>query len=488
MPIFTNRPHRAALLLTLAGLGGGLPLMAQSLGVSARQSKAPADPNSPLLYRQDSSDEDWSFLGDPSAHADAFGAFKYLPLGPESWYLSFGGSLRSTDEYYRNYNWGKGPQGPDGDYLQRLMGHADVHFGDHLRLFSELDSSLEFGRTGLPTVLAEDKLDFSQLFFELNPLKSGDATDTPLSVRVGRQELNFGVGSLVATRDLNVRRPFDGIKFAFRQDGWRVDLFAVRPVVQQPDLFFSGAPNPNQTFWGIWATKANVMGFVDQLDLYYLGLDRENAVFQQGTADERRHTLGFNAHERVDGVSFFQEGDLQFGTFGSDGLLAWKFVQGMSYSVPEISLSPTFGLQGAVASGDSQKNADLGTFYPIFPKGVYYGYLLFTSGSANIMLVHPSVTLQLSKRLTLDVDCFFLWRESLSDGIYSQAGMFLRPGQTTQSRYIGTIQDLSFGWRLDGHTMVGIIAAYNEVGPYLRETQPPGKNAAYLSSTISYKF
>jgi hypothetical protein len=34
--------------------------------------------------------------------------------------------------------------------------------------------------------------------------------------------------------------------------------------------------------------------------------------------------------------------------------------------------------------------------------------------------------------LSLNLDSFFFWRQSTSDGLYSQSGMFLRTGQTPE--------------------------------------------------------
>jgi hypothetical protein len=50
--------------------------------------------------------------------------------------------------------------------------------------------------------------------------------------------------------------------------------------------------------------------------------------------------------------------------------------------------------------------------------------MLFTSGSFNAIVVHPTASLQLSRILSLDFDNFFFWRQSTSDGLYSQSGMF----------------------------------------------------------------
>ena len=438
-------------------------------------------------YQLDRSEEDWSSLCDPAARGDdPWDRVKYVAFG-RSRYVSLGGELRGSYEGYRNYRWGSGLQDPNGYYLNRLIGHADLHLGPRVRMFAEFQSGLEFGRNGGPRpVVDQDKLDVSQLFLELNPLTHKDRPI--ISLRLGRQELNYGEGTLVSTRELNVRRPFDGVKFVFQPPNWRINVFTVRPVATRSG-FFDDAPDRRQTFWGVWATKTNGKALLRKVDVYYLGLDRNDAGFDKGTARERRNTLGFNAHEMAGRVSLFQEGDLQLGTFGSGRLTAWKFAQGVSYSSPRIRYRPIFGLQGAISSGDgSPSNPNLHTFYPLFPKGLYYGYMLFTSGSLNAIVVHPTASLQLSRILSLDIDNFFFWRQSTRDGLYSQSGMFFRTGQTSQARYVGATQDMSIVWRVDRHTTVQGLAAYYEVGSYLRETQPPGKNASYYSVTANYRF
>ena len=36
-------------------------------------------------------DEDWSFLKDPSLRQDFWDPIKYIPVGPEGWFLTIGG-------------------------------------------------------------------------------------------------------------------------------------------------------------------------------------------------------------------------------------------------------------------------------------------------------------------------------------------------------------------------------------------------------------
>jgi Alginate export len=59
---------------------------------------------------------------------------KYIPLNQCRWYLSLGGETRSRYEYFDEYNFGAGPQDPNGYLLQRYLTHADVHFGNQVRV------------------------------------------------------------------------------------------------------------------------------------------------------------------------------------------------------------------------------------------------------------------------------------------------------------------------------------------------------------------
>jgi len=115
---------------------------------------------------------------------------------------------------------------------------------------------------------------------------------------------------------------------------------------------------------------------VTQLDVYYLGLDREKATFDQGTAREQRHTVGINLHGRKNDLFFFGEGDVQFGKFGRGQLLAWKVAPILGYAFPKVRFHPALSVQGAISSGDKNPaDPNLETFNPLFPNGLYYGYM-----------------------------------------------------------------------------------------------------------------
>ncbi|HEY1483674.1 MAG TPA: alginate export family protein [Candidatus Acidoferrum sp.] len=443
----------------------------------------------PVYVPFDRSEEDWSFLRDPELRTDLWDPIKYIALrNTPGWYLTLAGEERSFYELYRNYHWGAGPQDGNGYYLNRFLGSADFHLGSSTRVLLELKSGLEFGRTGGPRpVQDEDKLDVNQLFVEFR-LPPSQGERPPADLKIGRQDLEYGDGTLLDVLDLNVRRSFDGIKLILRPKDWQVDLFAMRPALSKPGLF-DDYPDHTQTLWGVYGvTSKHLPRFVRQLDTYYLGLDRKFARFAQGSGSDQRHTIGSLIHGGKGNFSYLAEVDLQFGRFGSGNILAWKYAQELSYSFSHRKFRPVPSFLFGISSGDKNPaNPNLQTFYPLFPKGLYYGFI-DDSGSLNAVVLHEKLALQISKNVLLAPDNFFFWRQRTTDGLYSQPGVLLRSGLASQKKFVGALQDIAITWTVDHHTTVQLLGTYYEAGAFLRETIPPGKNTAYISGKVIYRF
>ena len=145
---------------------------------------------SPPSYDSSRYLEDYSYLKDPSRRTDFWDSIKYIPLDDAGTiYLSFGGETRQHYENIRNENWGATVEDNDGWYLQRYLLHADLHVGDRLRLFSQIQAGIETGRSGGPRGVDEDRLDLNQLFLDYSP---GSLKNPDFMIRVGRQEIIFG--------------------------------------------------------------------------------------------------------------------------------------------------------------------------------------------------------------------------------------------------------------------------------------------------------
>src|SRR3989440_3343987 len=359
----------------------------------------------PPPFKQLRYDENYAHLRNLQRRADYLDAIKFISFNTNGdWYLTLGGEIRQRYEYYHNTLWGRGPQDDNGYLLQRYMIHADAHLGDYFRVFTQFKSGLEDGRTGGPRPTDRDDFDLNQGFFDVRlPWSEADS----LTVRLGRQELADGSSRLISAREgPNVRLAFDGAKTILKLSEWQIDAFAVKPVRTKVGVF-DDDPDPNQKFWGLYAVTPVSWLAGANVDLYYLGLDRRNARFDQGTAHEQRHSVGTRIWSRKLAWDYNLEFVYQFGTFGSGDIRAWTAASDVGYTFEEAPLKPRLALKANITSGDDNpNNSHLQTFNPLFPRGSYFGEPALI-GPANHIDVHPELDLALLKNVALMVDWDF---------------------------------------------------------------------------------
>jgi hypothetical protein len=472
---------RAASVLTMAFVFGALHVFAQSVD----STPALIPDRSYKLLRED---EDWSFLRDTSLRRDFWDPIKYIPIRNDGeWFLTIGGEAREVWEQIGNDNFGQAPY-MNGYLNERYMPYFDFHFGKHLRTFVELKSGLNSFRIGGPRPIDEKKLDFQAAFLEL----STTVSDTAVQLLVGRQELEYGSGRLIDIREgPNVRLSFTGFRLRMFTHSWQIDGLAVRPDEDNPG-FFDNSPNHAVGFWGVYATRPLPRNTV--LDTYYLGLDRAQATFQRGTAQEVRHTLGTRfshpiATERP-GWDFDYEAVGQFGTFGSANIRAWTVASDTGYRIPTLPLKPRFSAKADISSGDhpySNPNA-LGTFNPLFPIGNYFGVLATTGpGPINFVDVHPRVQAALPENVSFSFDWVIQWRESVEDAVYSVPGFVIRAADGSHARYVGDRPGTEIRWQANPHLYFQGDYGVFFAGPFLKQTQP-GRNLNYWALWAGYKF
>lgn len=453
--------------------------------LQARAADASAPPSSPPPFKQLRYDESYTYLRDPVLRSDYLDTIKFIPLNVNGdWYLTLGGEIRERYEYYHNSLWGRGPQDDSGYLLQRYMIHADAHFGDFFRIFTQFKSGFENGRNGGPRPTDRDDFDLHQAFMDTR-VSWSDADS--LTFRAGRQELAYGSSRLVSFREgPNVRLSFDGVKAILKVRDWQVDAFAAKPVRTITGVF-DDDPNPDQDFWGLCAVTPVSWLPGGNIDLYYLGLDRNDANFDQGMAHELRHSVGTRIWGRKSGWDYNLEFVHQFGSFGDGDIRSWTAASDVGFAFESAPLKPRLGLKANITSGDnSPNNADLQTFNPLFPRGAYFGEPALI-GPANHIDVHPQLDLALRRNITLilDWDCF--WRESTHDGIYGPAVNLIQSGQTSDARYVGNQAEAMLEWRVDRHFTFTVDYAHFIAGDFLKQTTPD-KDVDYLSVWITFRF
>lgn len=478
--------RRAFIFNILCGLFLAMPLIAQENKIDA--AKPDAAPT-PLAYKTNRQDEDWSPLEDKRRRSDWSDKLKYVSLGKENWYLSIGGEARPFYEFIENENWGGATKDGNGWLLERYMLHADFHLGRKVRIFAQIKSGLINNRAGGARGSDLDKLDLHQLFLDYVFFAGKFAgKDESLVLRVGRQEINFGSSRLVGVREgPNVRQSFDGARFSTKFNRWSLDAFLVKPVSTDKG-FFDDKPQNQQTFAGVYFVSPN--GFLTEkgnIDFYYFGLDKKTSRFNQGAAREIRHTTGTRIWNSVNSFDYNFEFAYQFGKFGAGKINAWTAASDTGYTVKSWLFQPRFGLKANRTSGDKNpRDENLQTFNALFPRGAYFGQFS-PVGPYNHTDLHPSVLLNVKPNFTVNFDWINFWRTSRNDAVYNVAGTVLKSGNSSRALHIGQQFAVEGNYRIDRHTTLAANFSRFDVGRFLRET-PPAKDTNYFAAWLTYKF
>jgi hypothetical protein len=427
-------------------------------------------------------DEDYAALKDSGR--TFYNRVKYQPLSQSGKsYVSFGGELRAELDRVQHEDWGARNVGRNIFLLQRYQLHADLHLGDRVRIFGQLRSGLENGRKNGPRPIDEDQLNVQNLFIDLVGYKGGHEK---MTIRLGRQELQYGSGRLLDVREgPNLRLYFDGAKVAFASPKWNLDAF----IMSAGNIKAGAFDNPisrKSSLWGIYGTRS--ISKLMNLDLYYLGIDRDEMVFDEGIAAERRHTLGTRFWGNGNELLYNFEVGYQVGKFGVGDIRAWGGSIDIGYRLARIKGAPTVKLRSDLISGDRMKgDGKLGTFNALYPNGGYFG-MNPQAGPANMLSIHPNLSWSPARGMLVAFETVFYFRQALHDGIYRPDGSLSLGSSNSDSRYIGAAYVSTVSWQISKFISYNAGLQYFKTGSFINDVVPQHTNGFFISSLLAIKF
>ncbi|MCS4167734.1 MULTISPECIES: alginate export family protein [Sphingobacterium] len=427
-------------------------------------------------------EEDYSALADSTRHGYQKLKYSHLTADGKLW-LSMGGEARLEYVDFNNEDWGRVKLGHNNFLLQRYSLHADLHFGTRLRLFTQLRSALQHGRKNGSRQIDEDQLNVQNLFIDGTLFKQNDKS---VLIRLGRQELDYGSGRLISVGEgPNARRYFTGAKLAYNSSKVNIEAFAMMADTIRPGIF-DNKPSKQVNLWGAYGKF--IVPQQANLDLYYIGIYRDRSAFEEGIAQETRHTVGIRIWKYGGGFIYNLEGAYQFGSFGQGKISAWTASVDIGYLFENTVLKPSINLRNDYISGDKKAgDGNLQTFNPIYPKGGYFGFSP-QIGPVNLIDIHPYATLDLLSKLKMQVDVVFNWRHTLQDGLYRPSGSFNLPGSASRKRYIGTAYLANFTYAASKQLSLVTGIQYFKTGAFIEDIISTPKNGIFFNSRIAFKF
>ncbi len=426
-----------------------------AVSVRAQQETKTADkPLSGPKYLNLRYDENFNYLdGQPESYrSDLFDPIKNIHLA-DDWRLTLGGEFRFRMEAETNKAYGASDPIQDTFTLYRYMFHADLKYRESFRVFAQGIAAFDEDRELAPRGIDENRFDLHQLFFDLRLL----GPDLPLTLRVGRQELQYGAQRWISPLDwANVRRRFDGVKLFAHGDLWDVDLWWMKPVNvseiqrKQRDRF-----NEDIDFYGLYVTYKGIKNH--GVDFYFFHVDdvwknRPNANGKTG--DRSIHTLGTRFWGKQSGWDYEAEVAGQWGHWARDTVCAWSVSLDGGYTLKEVAWMPRVGVGFDYATGDrSPGDNAVNTFDQLF--AFSHSYLGYIDAVARQNIIAGNINLTawpITKTVKAQAAFHSFWLASKDDALYNAPGAPVRRDITGKSgRHVGNELDLSVVWKLDHH-------------------------------------
>jgi len=440
--------------------------------ISTAQGNPPRRPT----YQPLRQNEDWSVLARNGniQDRDPFDPLKYISLTRTgSVWVSFGGQFRERFENWNQFNFGAPAAAVHNDSFlySRLMLHADLHIGTHVRVFVQEKNSFSTHRAlvGGQRSNDVDELDLQNGFVDV---KLSIAESSRLTLRAGRQELSFGRERFVGVSDWsNVRRTWDGFSGNLEMGKSNLIFFWARPVKVAKYGF--NRPDPATQFYGVHLNRKLAPGW-GTVEVYWYGLDNRLATYNGTTGGENRHTLGGHQVNQIGKTAFDYDlgGSIQVGSVGSQSILAHGIVTQLGYTMRKRWSTPRVYLGYDYASGDRQNGGKVGTFNLLFPTA--HGTLGYADvvGRQNMQDFNFGVALNPGRKWRIRLDGYSFWRASLNDAFYDKQGSVVRPASPGLPRKIGEEADLLVRYQLDIHTM--ILSGYSHFfpGAFVKQSGP----------------
>lgn len=390
------------------------------------------------------------------------------------WSVEASGELRERFESVNHPVFGLAAPLQDDYFLHRAMLAGSIRYGANWTAVTKLVSGQVSSSITSSSPTQDNSLDFVEAYVA----KSSVTLNGRVQMRLGRQELAFGSARLVSVRESpNFRRSFDGVNAIWMNDaGLTASAFFVRPVSPERGVL-DDRSSEDQRFWGLYATWLRL-----GLDVYYLGIDRADAIFAQGIARETRHTIGARSFGERAGWDWNIEAAAQWGSFGDASIRAWTLSVETGFSFSRLPLSPRIGLKADIISGDNDaRDGRLGTFNPLFPKLPYFSEANIAT-PANLRDVQPSLGLTLTEDISMSVSWNRLWKDEKRDAFYQPLLAPVSGTSLTYSRNIGSQASIVISWQATHQ--LEVAATYVAFEPHTVIQQAGGYSGDFFAMWV----
>jgi hypothetical protein len=398
-------------------------------------------------------------------------------------WIWFGWEERFRDEGYHNS--GFKPKSNDSYILIRSRLQLNIQPAAWLKLVTQLQDSRPFMQKppwGPPNLNAWDlKLAYAQF---------GDPEKHWISVRVGRQLINYNNTIIADSEWRNQARSYDAVVANLHYSRYRLGLFAASAVVPLAEGISHHQEGNN-----IYGAYGGIDHLVPNSVLEPFLLWRvqpsvaieTTAKLKTGRQDEWAPGLRFKG-VALKNLDYEAEWIGERGADGPNHINACGTTDGVGYRFDPAWSKPRVFWQFDYATGDKNPtDGQHGTFDTMYPTAHDRFGITDQFGWQNIVAERAGITIEPRHRWNVTAQWLDFWLAQAKDSLYNTSGSsIVRNTAGTDGTHIGQEGDIYTWYELNRHVNVGVGVGHIWGGEFLQKaTKDPNYNYPYFA--INFK-
>lgn len=306
----------------------------------------------------------------------------------------------------------------------------------------------------------------------------GDPEQQWISVRVGRQLINYNNTIIADSEWRNQARSYDAAVANLHFGNVRLGLFTASVVIAL-DEGISHHQEGN-----------NIYGAYGHIDnLLARNSTFEPFVLWRVAPSKSEQAYGARWKGRAfRNLDYSAEGIREAGTDASNHIRAWGTTEGIAYRFMDLPWKPRAFTQYDYASGDKNPNDSIhGTFDTMYPTAHDRFGISDQFGWQNIRAVRAGGTVEPHRRWTVTAQWLDFWLASPTDALYNSSGVAtVRSASGAAGNHIGNEADLYTWYELNRHVNVGLGVGHIFPGQFLK-TMEKGASFTYPYFALNFK-
>jgi hypothetical protein len=397
-------------------------------------------------------------------------------------WISFGVEERFRVEGYHNGSFKA--DNDDSYFLNRLRYQMNLQPARWFKVVAQVQDSRPFLQKPPLGPPNENRWDLKLAYAEF-----GDPEKQWISVRVGRQLINYN-NSLIANSEWrNQGRSYDAAAVNLRRDRYRLGIFAATVVTP-----LASGVSHHQDGNNIYGLYGGIEKIIPNsvLEPFVLWRVQPSVAVETtsrvktGKQDEKAFGVRFKGLVKNE-LDYSWEVIAERGLDGTNGIRAWASGGGAGYRFGKIAGRPRVFGQYNFASGDkSSADGTHGTFDTMYPTAHDRFGILDLVGWQNLRAARGGATIELRRRWTITAQYLDFSLANASDALYnSSGGTIVRDTSGKWRTHVGEEVDVYTWYELNRHVNVGFGVGHLMPGSFLSGNV---KGPSYTSPYFALNF